>query len=191
MKYSFKTVPKKRLYLGSFLAISSLWLYANRATDSVISDIDTRPDYELLNAHYISTDTKGDVTTRLQSEKIIKQQKDDFSTALNPIVTTGTSYKSYWEIRAKSAYMPESLEYVLLEGETDIFGTLTEDKIHAKTSELKIFSQDGIANTEQKSTLLSHKINLTGDGMTIHLKNNSLELHHNVKGSLSITNHSL
>jgi len=186
LKAHISILPKKRLYLGGFLVISSLWLYANRQQVDISNKVDKRPDYELINANYTSTDNKGHVTTRLKSEHIVKQQADDFSTANKPIVTTGTAFSSHWTITAESAFMPESLEYVLLEGTTNIKGNLPNSTLYSTTSELKITAANGIAQTTQASTLLSENANLSGNGMTIHLKENTLELHHDVKGTISV-----
>lgn len=182
--------PRRRALFLFVLVISSLWLYYSQVSDKKTTQIDNRPDYKLNDVHFINTNKKGKVINRMDAKKIIKQQNDSFVVVENPVVSSNSNSGSTWVTRAVSARMPESLEHINLLGETTISGEISGRAIEILSYDVTVLSRSNRAETNKDCTIVSPGSRLTGTGMQLDYKTNTLELKHNVKGLFELNSRS-
>lgn len=149
------------------------------------------PDAIVTQAEVLRMGSKGTIRYRLVSPKIVHFRDDDSSYLESPLLHHFKTDGPPTSIRSQKAYVTADPSVIQFNGDVVIQRPAYRDNqaIQANMASLKVFPDDGKAESTSVVTLQRGQSRLKGTGMSLDNNRQLTELHHDVRGVFPPRNH--
>ena len=140
-----------------------VWTHSEDSHDSVAA---TRPDYVLRDYEIVSLDSDGKEAFTLRGPELQRDLGAKSLTLLTPLFLVPDRNGAYWEVRAKTGFVPEDGKELRLRG--DVVATSPAQvppPTRIETSELNLFPRANRATSTVAVTVTRPGLTMRGRGL--------------------------
>lgn len=143
------------------------------------------PDQYIIGATLYDFAGTGKIKSILKSGKITHIKDKNTTNFANPNITTYTSKRTPWHIRAEQGMAKDGTETVYLWGNTVIeqYSKNNELETTIKTNKVTWHTKSELITTNDKITLTRPEMRLTAQGMTVDLNNGVIKTQARSRGN--------
>jgi lipopolysaccharide export system protein LptC len=144
----------------------------------------TGPDAFVSGMRLDIMDTSGQLRYRVTADHMIHYPNSEQLELQRPLVDLQQSNGNTWHIRAENGETTDSGDLIRLLGAVDIHRSGVSGPLQVHTRDLLVKPEKSYAATDSAATITEPGHRLEAVGLEADLENNTLKLHHQVRGTI-------
>jgi lipopolysaccharide export system protein LptC len=144
----------------------------------------TGPDSFVSGMHLDVMDASGQLSYRVTADNMVHYPNVDQLELQRPLIDLQQHNGNTWRISAETGESADSGDLVRLLGKVNIHRSGVSGPLQVRTRDLLVKPEQAYATTDSAATITAPGLRVEAVGIEADLDDNTLELHHRVRGSI-------
>lgn len=160
------------------------WGFAQGDSSALTGAADKQPDYEVSRVYSLETDASGNVLRRIEAEAVVHFPAPHSQAEVSqPKVTLYENGQPQWQVTADSALSRDNEKTIDLRSNVVGQRIGSGSPLKVETHLLTVSPEQETFSTKAKVKISSPQATVQSTGLDANLKNQSLQLHSQVRGT--------